>query len=64
MALGLSGKYNHTIGVRHAQIVFAVNSDPNAAVFLHADIGLVADWKDAAEELIKILGDLNLAKHG
>jgi electron transfer flavoprotein alpha subunit len=55
VALGLSGKYNHTIGVRHAQIVLAVNSDPNAAVFDHADVGLVADWKDTAEELVKIL---------
>ncbi|MHB8312828.1 MAG: FAD-binding protein, partial [Candidatus Dormibacteria bacterium] len=41
VAIGLSGKFNHMIGVRGAGCVLAVNSDPEAPVFESADIGIV-----------------------
>jgi electron transfer flavoprotein alpha subunit len=51
VAVGLSGKLNHMVGVRNAQVVLAVNADPGAPVFEHADIGLVGDWKTIVAEL-------------
>jgi len=45
VALGLSGKFNHTVGVRAAGTILAVNTDPEAPVFSHCDIGIVGDWR-------------------
>jgi electron transfer flavoprotein alpha subunit len=47
VALGLSGKFNHMVGVRAAGTILAVNGDRSAPVFEHCDIGVVADWHDA-----------------
>ena len=51
VALGLSGKFNHMVGVRAAGTVLAVNSDPEALVFGHADVGIVGDWHEVVPEL-------------
>lgn len=55
LALGTSGKYNHTVGVRSAGTVVAVNSDPSAPLFASADVGLVAPWDEAVGELVRQL---------
>jgi electron transfer flavoprotein alpha subunit len=47
VAIGLSGKFNHMVGVRSAGTILAVNTDRAAPVFEHCDIGLVADWHEA-----------------
>jgi electron transfer flavoprotein alpha subunit len=44
VALGLSGKFNHMVGVRAAGTILAVNADRDAPVFEHCDIGIVGDW--------------------
>jgi electron transfer flavoprotein alpha subunit len=44
VAVGLSGKFNHMVGVRAAGTIVAVNDDPGALVFSQCDIGLVGDW--------------------
>jgi electron transfer flavoprotein alpha subunit len=44
VAVGLSGKFNHLVGVRGAGQILAVNDDPQAPVFGAADIGIVGDW--------------------
>jgi electron transfer flavoprotein alpha subunit len=44
VALGLSGKFNHMVGVRAAGTIVAINEDPGALVFSQCDIGLVGDW--------------------
>ena len=53
VALGLSGKFNHVVGVRAAGTILAVNSDPDAPVFAHCDIGIVGDW----HEVVPLLQD-------
>ncbi len=45
VAVGLSGKFNHMVGVRAAGTVVAINEDRSAPVFEHCDIGLVGDWR-------------------
>jgi electron transfer flavoprotein alpha subunit len=44
VALGLSGKFNHMVGVRAAGTILAVNGDAGAPVFEHCDVGIVGDW--------------------
>lgn len=47
VSLGASGKFNHTVGVRRAGTVLAVNPDPEAPIWDHADVGITARWEDA-----------------
>ena len=44
LALALSGKFNHMVGVRAARTILAVNEDRSAPVFGHCDVGIVGDW--------------------
>jgi electron transfer flavoprotein alpha subunit len=53
VAVGLSGKFNHMVGVRGAGTILAVNDDRTAPVFGFCDIGLVGDW----HELVPLLAD-------
>ncbi len=46
IAIGLSGKFNHMVGVRSAGSILAINTEPNALVFDQCDVGIVADWHD------------------
>ena len=46
VALGLSGKFNHMVGVRSAGTILAVNSDRDAPVFARCDVGVVGDWHE------------------
>jgi electron transfer flavoprotein alpha subunit len=55
VALGLSGKFNHMVGVRAAGTVLAVNADPAAPVFAQADVGVVGDWHEVVPLLVAAL---------
>jgi electron transfer flavoprotein alpha subunit len=46
VAIGLSGKFNHMVGVRAAATILAVNADRAAPVFEHCDVGIVGDWHE------------------
>ena len=52
IAIGLSGKFNHTVGVRSSGSIVAINPDPEALIFDWCDVGFVADWREAFDELI------------
>jgi electron transfer flavoprotein alpha subunit len=55
VSIGASGKFNHTVGMRAAGTVLAINSDPNAPIFEHADVGIVGDWRDVVPRLVAAL---------
>ncbi len=55
IALALSGKFNHMVGVRAAGTILAVNADRTAPVFEHCDIGIVGDWHEVVPLLQQIL---------
>ncbi len=50
--IGASGKFNHTVGIRAARSVLAINSDPDVPAWDHADAGIVADWRDVIPLLV------------
>jgi electron transfer flavoprotein alpha subunit len=58
IGVGLSGKFNHSVGIRAAGTVLAVNNDPNALIFGHADIGIVGDWHEVVPQLTARLTEL------
>ena len=55
VALGLSGKFNHMVGVRAAGTILAVNEDRDAPVFGHGDVGIVGDWHEVVPLLCEEL---------
>ncbi|MGZ8752844.1 MAG: FAD-binding protein [Acidimicrobiia bacterium] len=57
VALGLSGKFNHMVGVRAAGTVVAVNDRPDALVFDAADVGIVGDWREVLPLLVAAIVD-------
>ena len=51
VAVGSSGRFNHTVGIRNAGIILAVNADPGAEIFDQADVGLIGEWQTVVPEL-------------
>jgi electron transfer flavoprotein alpha subunit len=51
IGIGLSGKFNHAVGVRAAGTVLAINPDPAAPIWDHVDIGIVAEWREVVPRL-------------
>ncbi|MYH72886.1 MAG: hypothetical protein F4153_10000 [Acidimicrobiia bacterium] len=51
-AIGMSGKFNHTVGVRNAGTVVGINPDPEAPLWEIVDIGFVGDWAEVLDALI------------
>ncbi len=51
VAVGSSGRFNHTVGIRNAGVLMAVNSNPEAEIFDQVDVGLVGEWQTVVPEL-------------
>lgn len=61
IAVGSSGRFNHTVGIRNAGVLMAVNSDPDAEIFDQVDVGLVGEWQRLVPELTAELTAQGLA---
>jgi len=55
VALGISGKFNHVVGIQRAGLILAVNNDPEADIFKQADYGIVGDWAQVVPALTRAL---------
>jgi electron transfer flavoprotein alpha subunit len=49
--VGIRGVPNHTVGIKRAEIVVAINNDPDAVIFERANLGLVGDWEPITRAL-------------
>ena len=57
IAVGISGRFNHTIGVQGAGTIVGINSDPECELWSWCDVGLVADWQDGLAALVPLLAE-------
>ena len=55
LAVGISGAPYHMVGVKEPELLVAINSDPNAPILAHADLGIVGDLRQVVPALIEIL---------
>lgn len=55
LGLGVSGRYNHLIGVQKAGLIIGINQDPAAEIFQSADVGIKGDCVAIATEMIRLL---------
>ncbi len=54
-AIGIRGAFEHTVGIRRAGIVVAINKNPKAPIFQNADVGIVGDYAEVVPLLSKAL---------
>jgi electron transfer flavoprotein alpha subunit len=55
VSIGASGKFNHTVGLRAAGTVLAINADASAPIFDAADAGIVGNWRAVVPLLVEQL---------
>ncbi len=59
---GISGAFHFVVGVQDADVVIAINNDPEAPIFDHADYCIVGDTHEIVPALIEVLKTSEVSK--
>jgi len=55
IGVALSGHLHHLVGLKNPGLSVAINQDPQAPIFEHADLGLVGDFREIVPALIEAI---------
>ncbi len=55
IGIGISGQMHHMVGIKDAEVIIAINQDPQAPIFELCDMGLVGDFKEIIPPLMKAI---------
>lgn len=53
VAVAISGAIQHLSGMQNADLVVAINKDPHAPIFRHADFGIVGEYESVLPALVE-----------
>ena len=61
-AIGIRGAFEHTVGIRRAGIIVAINKNAKAMIFQNADFGIVGDYAEVVPLLTMALQEAKVGK--